>query len=46
MREQILTLPAETLICPGSGPLTMVAEEKEHNPFLICDFPMVDIRKD
>jgi glyoxylase-like metal-dependent hydrolase (beta-lactamase superfamily II) len=31
--EQILSLPAETLICPGHGPLTTVAEEKEHNPF-------------
>jgi glyoxylase-like metal-dependent hydrolase (beta-lactamase superfamily II) len=27
------TLPAETLICPGHGPLTTVAEEKAHNPF-------------
>jgi hydroxyacylglutathione hydrolase len=25
--------PAETLICPGHGPLTTVVEEKEHNPF-------------
>jgi glyoxylase-like metal-dependent hydrolase (beta-lactamase superfamily II) len=33
VREQIFTLPAETLICPGHGPLTTVAEEKEHNPF-------------
>ena len=33
VREQILTLPPETLICPGHGPLTKVAEEKEHNPF-------------
>jgi hydroxyacylglutathione hydrolase len=33
VREQILTLPAETLLCPGHGPLTTVAEEKEHNPF-------------
>ncbi len=32
-REQIFTLPAETLICPGHGPLTTVAEEKAHNPF-------------
>jgi hydroxyacylglutathione hydrolase len=31
--EQILSLPTETLICPGHGPLTTVAEEKEHNPF-------------
>ena len=33
IREQILTLPPTTLICPGHGPLTTVAEEKEHNPF-------------
>ena len=33
VREQILTLPADTLICPGHGPLTTVAEEKAHNPF-------------
>jgi glyoxylase-like metal-dependent hydrolase (beta-lactamase superfamily II) len=33
IREQILSLPAETLLCPGHGPLTTVAEEKEHNPF-------------
>ena len=33
VREQILTLPPETLICPGHGPLSTVGEEKEHNPF-------------
>jgi len=33
VREQILTLPPATLICPGHGPLTTVAEEKAHNPF-------------
>lgn len=33
VREQILSLPPETLICPGHGPLTTVAEEREHNPF-------------
>ena len=33
VKEQILSLPAETLLCPGHGPLTTVAEEKEHNPF-------------
>lgn len=33
VREEILSLPPETLICPGHGPLTTVAEEKEHNPF-------------
>ena len=33
VREQILSLPPETLICPGHGPLTTVAEEMEFNPF-------------
>lgn len=31
--EQILSLPADTLLCPGHGPLTTVAEEKAQNPF-------------
>jgi len=31
--EKILTLPNETVICPGHGPLTTVGEEKQHNPF-------------
>jgi glyoxylase-like metal-dependent hydrolase (beta-lactamase superfamily II) len=31
--EQILSLPDETLICPGHGPVTTVAEEKANNPF-------------
>jgi glyoxylase-like metal-dependent hydrolase (beta-lactamase superfamily II) len=33
VRDQILSLPPDTVICPGHGPLTSVAEEKEHNPF-------------
>lgn len=33
VRSQIFTLPPETLLCAGHGPLTTVAEEKEHNPF-------------
>ena len=31
--EKILTLPDETIICPGHGPMTTVGEEKHHNPF-------------
>jgi hydroxyacylglutathione hydrolase len=31
--EKILTLPDETIICPGHGPMTTVREEKQHNPF-------------
>jgi hydroxyacylglutathione hydrolase len=33
LRQQILALPEETILCPGHGPLTTVAEEKIHNPF-------------
>jgi hydroxyacylglutathione hydrolase len=32
-REKILTLAPETILCPGHGPLTSVAEERLHNPF-------------
>lgn len=32
-REEILSLPPETILCPGHGPLTTVALEREHNPF-------------
>ena len=35
VREQIFSLPPETLICPGHGPLTTVAEEKGNNPFFM-----------
>ena len=31
--QKILTLPDETIICPGHGPMTTVGEEKQHNPF-------------
>lgn len=33
IREQIFSLPGDTLICPGHGPFTTVALEKENNPF-------------
>jgi glyoxylase-like metal-dependent hydrolase (beta-lactamase superfamily II) len=31
--NEILTLPAVTVICPGHGPLTSVGEEAQNNPF-------------
>jgi glyoxylase-like metal-dependent hydrolase (beta-lactamase superfamily II) len=32
-KEQLFTLPKETLICPGHGPLTSIGWELGHNPF-------------
>ena len=33
IRKKILTLPPETILCPGHGPMTTVAEEWANNPF-------------
>ncbi len=33
VRERIFSLPADSLLCPGHGPLTTVGEEKANNPF-------------
>ena len=32
-RTKILSLPSDTVICPGHGPITTVAQERAHNPF-------------
>jgi len=32
-RSKIMTLPNDTILCPGHGPLTTVGEEKKNNPF-------------
>ncbi len=32
-REKIMTLPGETIVCPGHGPMTTIDEERRHNPF-------------
>ncbi|MBU1701232.1 MAG: MBL fold metallo-hydrolase [Candidatus Eisenbacteria bacterium] len=34
IRERLLILPDETLIIPGHGPVTILKDEKEHNPYL------------
>ena len=36
--QKILTLPDETIICPGHGPLTTVGNEKANNPFFALSF--------
>lgn len=33
IEAEILSLPDETILCPGHGPLTTVEFEKRHNPF-------------
>jgi hydroxyacylglutathione hydrolase len=33
-REKLMTLQANTVICPGHGPMTTVGEERRHNPFV------------
>jgi hydroxyacylglutathione hydrolase len=32
-REKIMTLPEQTIVCPGHGPMTTIEEERRHNPF-------------
>ncbi len=32
-RKKILTLENDTILCPGHGPMTTVADEKKNNPF-------------
>lgn len=34
IREKILTLPPETMLIPGHGPTTTVANERDYNPFI------------
>lgn len=36
-RAEILTLPDETILACGHGPLTTVGEQKISNPFLACE---------
>ena len=32
-RQKLMTLPDETIVCPGHGPITTIGEEKRANPF-------------
>ncbi len=34
IREKLFTLPDETKVYPGHGPMTTIAHEREYNPFL------------
>jgi glyoxylase-like metal-dependent hydrolase (beta-lactamase superfamily II) len=33
IRREILSLPEDTIVCPGHGPMTTVGQEKANNPF-------------
>jgi hydroxyacylglutathione hydrolase len=35
IHDTVLTLPDETVVVPGHGPLTTIGEERESNPFLV-----------
>src|SRR5438309_4651309 len=35
LHDTVLTLPDETVVVPGHGPLTTIGEERQSNPFLI-----------
>lgn len=35
IREEVVTLPEETVLYPGHGPATTVAHERKSNPFLV-----------
>ena len=35
LHNTLLTLPDETVVVPGHGPLTTIGEERETNPFLV-----------
>ena len=32
-RKALFTLPDDTVVCPGHGPMTSIGEEKRVNPF-------------
>jgi hydroxyacylglutathione hydrolase len=36
-RQKLLSLPQETLLCPGHGPVTTVGDELRRNPFFAAD---------
>lgn len=35
LHDRVLTLPDETKVMPGHGPMTTIGEERESNPFLV-----------
>lgn len=35
IRDKVLTLPSDTMLIPGHGPTTTVANERDYNPYLV-----------
>lgn len=33
IRHEVLSLPDDTIVCPGHGPMSTIGQEKENNPF-------------
>ena len=38
LHDTVLTLPDETVVVPGHGPLTTIGEERQSNPFLLVKY--------
>jgi hydroxyacylglutathione hydrolase len=34
IRERLYTLPDDTIVMTGHGPITTIGDEKRHNPFV------------
>lgn len=37
-KREIFSLPDETIVCPGHGPMTTIGDEREHNPFYAAEY--------
>ena len=35
IQDKLLTLPVDTVVFPGHGPLTSIKDEMNNNPFII-----------
>jgi glyoxylase-like metal-dependent hydrolase (beta-lactamase superfamily II) len=37
-KREIFSLPDETIVCPGHGPMSTIGDEREHNPFYAAGY--------
>ena len=45
-REKIMTLPNKTVLCPGHGPMTTIAEEKKNSIHFFRNFENFTLPED